>query len=150
MRCPFCLSPNTSVKDSRHSDDNNAVRRRRFCEDCGSRFTTFERVQLRSLTVVKKNQQKKPFDREKLTRSFELALRKRPITAEKIEEAVGKVIYNLEKLGEQEIETSQIGEQVMLTLKEIDAIAYVRFASVYKNFTETQDFEDFARSIVSK
>ncbi|MBE0530157.1 MAG: transcriptional repressor NrdR [Rhodospirillales bacterium] len=143
MRCPFCGHTDTQVKDSRPSEDNAAIRRRRFCPDCGSRFTTFERVQLRELTVVKKNGEKMPFDRDKLTRSLTIALRKRPVDEDRVERIVNSIQRRLETLGESEIPTKVIGEMVMDHLAELDKVAYVRFASVYRNFREAKDFEDF-------
>ncbi len=143
MRCPFCGHMDTQVKDSRPSEDNAAIRRRRFCPDCGSRFTTFERVQLRELTVVKKNGEKMPFDRDKLTRSLTIALRKRPVDEDRVERIVNSIQRRLETLGESEIPTKVIGEMVMDHLADLDKVAYVRFASVYRNFREAKDFEDF-------
>lgn len=143
MRCPFCGHMDTQVKDSRPSEDNAAIRRRRFCPDCGSRFTTFERVQLRELTVVKKNGEKMPFDRDKLTRSLTIALRKRPVDEDRVERIVNSIQRRLETLGESEIPTKVIGEMVMDHLADLDQVAYVRFASVYRNFREAKDFEDF-------
>lgn len=143
MRCPFCGHTDTQVKDLRPSEDNAAIRRRRFCPDCGSRFTTFERVQLRELTVVKKNGEKMPFDRDKLTRSLTIALRKRPVDEDRVERIVNSIQRRLETLGESEIPTKVIGEMVMDHLAELDKVAYVRFASVYRNFREAKDFEDF-------
>jgi transcriptional repressor NrdR len=143
MRCPFCGNDDTQVKDSRPTDDNSAIRRRRFCAACGSRFTTFERVQLRELTVVKKNNVKETLDREKLHRSITIACRKRPVDAERIERVVNSIVRRLESLGESEIPSSVIGEMVMDALSSLDPVAYVRFASVYRNFREAKDFEDF-------
>lgn len=143
MRCPFCGAEDTQVKDSRPSEDGNAIRRRRFCSDCDSRFTTFERVQLRELTVVKKDGKRKPFDRDKLTRSISLAVRKRPVTQEQVELAVNNIVRKLEGLGESDIQSALIGAAVMEALAALDPVAYVRFASVYKEFRETRDFEDF-------
>lgn len=143
MRCPFCGHMDTQVKDSRPSEDNAAIRRRRYCPDCGSRFTTFERVQLRELTVVKKNGEKVPFDRDKLTRSLTIALRKRPVDEDRVERIVNSIQRRLETLGESEIPTKVIGEMVMDHLADLDQVAYVRFASVYRNFREAKDFEDF-------
>ena len=147
MRCPFCGHTDTQVKDSRPSEDNAAIRRRRFCPDCGSRFTTFERVQLRELTVVKKNGEKMPFDRDKLTRSLTIALRKRPVDEDRVERIVNSIQRRLETLGESEIPTKVIGEMVMDHLAELDKVAYVRFASVYRNFREAKDFEDFVGTL---
>lgn len=143
MRCPFCGHMDTQVKDSRPSEDNAAIRRRRFCPDCGSRFTTFERVQLRELTVVKKNGEKMPFDRDKLIRSLTIALRKRPVDEDRVERIVNSIQRRLETLGESEIPTKVIGEMVMDHLADLDQVAYVRFASVYRNFREAKDFGDF-------
>lgn len=143
MRCPFCGHNDTQVKDSRPTEDNAAIRRRRFCPECGSRFTTFERVQLRELTVVKKDNERVPFDREKLLRSLRIALRKRPVDDERIERIVNGIQRRLETLGESEISTKVVGEMVMDALKDLDPVAYVRFASVYRNFREAKDFEDF-------
>lgn len=142
MRCPFCGHDDTQVKDSRPTDDNAAIRRRRFCPSCGSRFTTFERVQLRELVVVKRNNKREPFDRDKLHRSLAIACRKRPIEAEKIERIVNAIVRRLESSGESEIGSEAIGEQVMDALYALDPVAYVRFASVYRNFREVKDFED--------
>ena len=147
MRCPFCGHMDTQVKDSRPSEDNAAIRRRRFCPDCGSRFTTFERVQLRELTVVKKNGEKMPFDRDKLTRSLTIALRKRPVDEDRVERIVNSIQRRLETLGESEIPTKVIGEMVMDHLADLDKVAYVRFASVYRNFREAKDFEEFVGTL---
>jgi len=143
MRCPFCHHEDTQVKDSRPTEDNSAIRRRRFCPACGSRFTTFERVQLRELTVVKKNGQRVPFDRDKLARSLEMALRKRPVDAERLERVISSITRRLESSGESEVESGVIGEMVMDALAALDQVAYVRFASVYRNFREAKDFEAF-------
>ncbi|MBM3627152.1 MAG: transcriptional repressor NrdR [Alphaproteobacteria bacterium] len=143
MRCPFCGHDETQVKDSRPTDDGSAIRRRRFCPACGSRFTTFERVQLRELTIVKKGGVKQPFDREKIMRSITLALRKRPVEADRIERVVNGIVRRLESLGETEIPSNVVGEMVMDALASLDPVAYVRFASVYRNFREAKDFEDF-------
>jgi len=143
MRCPFCGHEDTQVKDSRPTEDSAAIRRRRSCPACGARFTTFERVQLRELMVVKKDGEKVPFDREKLMRSFHIALRKRPVDEERIERIVNSIQRRLETLGEQEIPTKVIGEMVMDNLADLDPVAYVRFASVYRNFREARDFEEF-------
>ncbi|WP_370321831.1 transcriptional regulator NrdR [Oricola sp.] len=142
MRCPFCQSLDTQVKDSRPAEDGAAIRRRRVCPDCGGRFTTFERVQLRDLYVIKKSGRKVPFDRDKLARSFEIALRKRPIDPDRVERAVSGIVRQLESSGEQDIGAEDIGTLVMEALKGMDDVAYVRFASVYKNFREPQDFQD--------
>ena len=143
MRCPFCGNEDTQVKDSRPTEDNSAIRRRRQCPNCGARFTTFERVQLRELTVVKSNGQREPFDRDKLMRSIQIALRKRPVEAERIERVVNGIVRRLESSGESEIPTAAIGEMIMDALANLDQVAYVRFASVYRNFREAKDFEDF-------
>jgi transcriptional repressor NrdR len=141
MRCPYCGDPDTQVKDSRPSEDDTVIRRRRICPACGQRFTTFERVQLRELTVVKRSGRRVPFEREKLLRSVEVALRKRPVNAERIERAVSKIVRELERSGEPEVSSEQIGGLVMEELKGLDDVAYVRFASVYRNFREARDFE---------
>ena len=143
MRCPFCGHGDTQVKDSRPTEDNSAIRRRRYCPDCASRFTTFERVQLRELAVIKKNGEKSPFDRDKLMKSLSIALRKRPVEDERIERIVNSIQRRLETLGESEIPTKVIGEMVMDHLANLDQVAYVRFASVYRNFREAKDFEEF-------
>jgi transcriptional repressor NrdR len=140
MRCPYCGSLDSQVKDSRPSDDSAAIRRRRVCPDCGGRFTTFERVQLRELTVVKKTGRRAPFDREKLTRSLSLALRKRPVEPERVERMINGIVRQLESAGDVEIPSARIGELVMQGLKSLDDVAYVRFASVYRDFREAQDF----------
>jgi transcriptional repressor NrdR len=142
MRCPFCSSEDTQVKDSRSSEDGTAIRRRRYCPDCAGRFTTFERVQLRELTVVKRSGRRTPFDRDKLARSVSVALRKRPVEPERIERMVSGIVRQLESLGESEVKSEQIGALVMEGLKNLDDVAYVRFASVYKNFREARDFEE--------
>lgn len=141
MRCPFCNSDDTQVKDSRHSEDNTAIRRRRICSDCGGRFTTFERIQLRELTVVKKSGRKVAFDRDKLARSVEVALRKRPVEAPRIERLVSGIVRQLESGGEQEVGAEDIGLLVMEGLKGLDDVAYIRFASVYRDFGEAGDFQ---------
>jgi transcriptional repressor NrdR len=144
MRCPFCGHDDTQVKDSRPTEDNASIRRRRFCPNCGSRFTTFERVQLRELTVVKKaGAKKEPFDREKLAKSIKIATRKRPVDDDRLERVVNGIVRRLESLGESEIPSNVIGEMVMDALSTLDPVAYVRFASVYRNFREAKDFEDF-------
>lgn len=147
MRCPFCGSEDTQVKDSRPAEDGSAIRRRRYCNECDARFTTFERIQLRELTVLKKDGKKKPFDRDKLTRSLNLAVRKRPVEPEQVDQAVNKIVRTLEGRGENEITTDTIGEIVMEVLSELDPVAYVRFASVYREFREAKDFQDFIGSI---
>jgi transcriptional repressor NrdR len=143
MRCPFCGNEDTQVKDSRPTEDNSSIRRRRFCPACGSRFTTFERVQLRELVVVKKNGQRTAFDRDKLMRSIEIATRKRPIDRDRLERMVNGIVRRLESLGETEIQSKVVGEMVMEGLANLDQVAYVRFASVYRNFREARDFEEF-------
>lgn len=143
MRCPFCGNDDTQVKDSRPAEENSAIRRRRFCPACGSRFTTFERVQLRELTVLKKNDQRVPFDRDKLARSIITATRKRPVEPERVDRMINGIVRRLESLGESEINSTTIGELVMEGLANLDQVAYVRFASVYKNFREARDFEAF-------
>jgi transcriptional repressor NrdR len=142
MKCPFCGHDDTQVKDSRPSDDGSSIRRRRYCPECNSRFTTFERVQLRELTVVKKNGERRLFDRDKLMRSLGIALRKRPVNAEQTEQLATRITQKLESIGENEIPTAMIGKIVMEELKKIDTVAYIRFASVYRDFTEAKDFED--------
>ena len=146
MRCPFCGHEDTQVKDSRPSEDGGAIRRRRFCGNCGQRFTTIERTQLRELTVVKSDGRRVTFDREKLARSIRIALRKRPIQEDR-RAHVYSIVRQLEASGESDIPSKQIGELVMDTLKELDPVAYVRFASVYRNFREAKDFEDFIGSL---
>ncbi|MDT2022491.1 transcriptional regulator NrdR [Methylocella sp. CPCC 101449] len=140
MRCPYCGTLDTQVKDSRPTDDSSAIRRRRVCPDCNGRFTTFERVQLRELTVLKKSGRRVPFDRDKLARSFETALRKRAVAPERVERMVNGIVRQLESSGESEIDSGKIGELVMEGLKSLDSVAYVRFASVYRNFREARDF----------
>jgi transcriptional repressor NrdR len=141
MRCPNCASLDTQVKDSRPTEDSAAIRRRRVCLSCNFRFTTFERVQLRELTVIKRNGRRVPFDRDKLARSIQIALRKRPVDPERIEQIVSKIVRELESIGESEITSETIGEAVMEHLRTLDDVAYVRFASVYKNFREPKDFQ---------
>ena len=141
MRCPYCGSEDTQVKDSRPTEDGAAIRRRRVCSACGGRFTTFERIQLRELTVLKRSGRRVPFDRDKLARSVQVALRKRPVDPERIERMVSGIVRQLESTGEPEIEAEQIGNLVMEGLKGLDDVAYVRFASVYRNFREARDFE---------
>jgi len=148
MKCPFCHHDDTQVKDSRPTEDHNAIRRRRLCGNCGARFTTFERVQLRELTVVKKNGSKEPFDRDKLLRSMRTSLRKRNVDQERVERVVNSIVRRLESSGESEIQVKTIGEMVMEALLQLDEIAYIRFASVYKNFREVKDFEEFIDTTV--
>jgi transcriptional repressor NrdR len=141
MRCPFCGHDDSQVKDSRPSEDNSAIRRRRHCPACGGRFTTFERVQLRGLIVTKKSGRREPFERDKLERSLSHALRKRPVEAERVDRMITGIVRRLESMGENEIPSSVIGELVMQALGSLDKVAYVRFASVYRNFREMKDFE---------
>ena len=143
MRCPFCGNPESQVKDSRPSEDGAAIRRRRSCPECGGRFTTFERVQLRELTIVKRSGRRNPFDREKLVRSVSIALRKRPVETDRIEHMVSDIVRKLEGRGETEIPSNVVGELVMQALKAVDEVGYVRYASVYRDFRETQDFARF-------
>lgn len=149
MRCPFCGHDDTQVKDSRPTEDNAAIRRRRFCPQCNARWTTFERVQLRELTIVKTDGKKEPFDREKLARSLKIALRKRPVDEERLERIVNRIQRQLEGLGEGEISSKTIGEMVMTILRDLDQVAYVRFASVYRDFREAKDFEAFVGTLGS-
>ena len=149
MRCPFCSFEDTQVKDSRPSQDQSAIRRRRSCSSCGSRFTTFERVQLRELTVIKRDQSRSPFDREKLMRSVSIATRKRPVKPEDIDRMVNGIVRRLETSGESDVSSTTIGELIMDGLSHLDSIAYVRFASVYRNFRETKDFEEFIDELQS-
>ncbi|XSG82538.1 MAG: transcriptional regulator NrdR [Methyloligella sp. ZOD6] len=141
MRCPYCGSTTTQVKDSRPSEDHSTIRRRRICSDCGGRFTTFERVQLRELTVVKRHGRRVPFDRDKLMRSIQIATRKRDVDPERLERLVSGLVRRLENMGENDVPSETIGTLVMEALKTLDDVAYVRFASVYKNFREAKDFE---------
>ena len=150
MRCPFCSNEDSQDKDSRPTEDNTAIRRRRICDQCGSRFTTFERIQLRDLVVIKTNDQKEVFDRDKMFKSLSMALRKRNIEQEKIEKIVNAIVRKLENSGDTEIKTSMIGEYIMEALSHLDQVAYVRFASVYKNFREVKDFEDFLDNLEDK
>ncbi len=143
MKCPFCGSEDTQVKDSRPTEENSAIRRRRACDNCGQRFTTFERIQLRDMTVLKDAGAREPLDREKLARSMRIALRKRPVDPDRVELVVNGIIRRLEGSGETEVRSSAIGELVMDALASLDQVAYVRFASVYRNFREARDFEDF-------
>ncbi len=147
MRCPFCGASETQVKDSRPTEENAAIRRRRACTSCGARFTTFERVQLRELTVLKHNGKREPLDRDKLERSMNIALRKRQVDPERIDRVINGIIRRLESSGENEIQSEAIGELVMDALANLDQVAYVRFASVYRNFREAQDFEDFVGAL---
>jgi transcriptional repressor NrdR len=143
MKCPFCGHADTQVKDSRPSDDGSAIRRRRSCPQCSGRFTTFERVQLRELMILKRNGRRTPFDRDKLERSLNVALRKRPVQAEQVEQLVSRITRQLESLGETEIQSSVVGDFIMKALKGVDEVAYVRYASVYKDFRHTGDFARF-------
>jgi transcriptional repressor NrdR len=147
VRCPFCGHEDSQVKDSRPTDDNAAIRRRRQCEGCGARFTTFERIQLREMTVVKSEGRKEMFEREKLERSVTIACRKRPIEPTQIDRVITGIQRQLETLGESEIQSSRIGALVMDALKGLDSVAYIRFASVYKDFAEAKDFEEFAGAV---
>ena len=149
MRCPFCSSEDTQVKDSRPTEENTAIRRRRQCVSCGARFTTFERVQLRELTVVKGNGQREPFDREKIARSMNIALQKRDVDRDRVERVVSGIVRRLESSGESEIASDLIGELVMDALATIDQVGYVRFASVYRDFKEVRDFEEFVGKLGS-
>ena len=150
MRCPFCGNEDTQVKDSRPTEDNAAIRRRRVCGNCGARFTTFERVQLRELTVVKSDGEREPFDREKLMRSMRIALRKRPVEAERVERVVNSIVRQLESSGETEVPSKQVGEMAMQALRQLDQIAYIRYASVYRNFREASDFNEFLDELRDK
>ena len=147
MRCPFCAHDDSQVKDSRPTEDNTAIRRRRQCESCGARFTTFERVQLREVTVVKSDGKREAFDRGKLEQSVALACRKRGIEQERIDQLVSGIQRQVETAGETEVPSSRIGEMVMEGLRQIDSVAYIRFASVYRDFSEARDFEEFASSV---
>ncbi len=148
MRCPFCAHEDSQVKDSRPTEDGAATRRRRQCEGCGARFTTFERIQLREIIVLKSEERREPFDRMKLERSISLACRKRGVEQERIDQLVSGIQRQVETAGEPEIRSGKIGEMVMDGLKALDSVAYIRFASVYKDFTEAKDFEEFAGSVV--
>lgn len=150
MKCPFCGHMDTQVKDSRPSEDGLTIRRRRFCPECNSRFTTFERVQLRELTVVKKNGERRMFDRDKMARSVGIALRKRSVTPEQVEQLLTRITQKLESMGENEIPTSLIGKTIMEELKTVDSVAYIRFASVYRDFREAKDFEDILGELGGK
>ena len=147
MRCPFCAHDDSQVKDSRPTEDGAAIRRRRQCESCGARFTTFERIQLRELTILKSEGRREPFERDKLARSVAIACRKRPIEQARIDQMVSGIQRQLETLGDAEIDARQIGALVMDGLRGLDSVAYIRFASVYKDFTEAKDFEEFAGSV---
>ena len=147
MRCPFCSSGESQVKDSRPTEDNSAIRRRRSCPACGARFTTFERVQLREMTVVKAGERRQPFDRDKLLKSMQIALRKRPVELEQIEKYANSIVRQLESMGEPEIASEQIGELVMKALARLDTVAYIRYASVYKDFSRPEDFNDLLEEL---
>ena len=147
MRCPFCGHIDSQVKDSRPTEDGAAIRRRRFCPSCGGRFTTFERVQLRELIVLKKNGKRAPFERDKLYRSIQISLRKRPVDQERVDRMITGIVRRLESMGESEVPSTVIGEMVMDSLGNLDPVAYVRFASVYRNFREAKDFEEFVEDL---
>ena len=147
MKCPFCGSDDTQVKDSRPTEDNTAIRRRRSCTACGARFPTFERVQLREMTVLKAGGRREPLDREKLSQSMNIALRKRSVGSDRIERAITGIVRRIESSGQTEVTSQQVGELVMDALSQLDQVAYIRFASVYRNFREARDFEDFVESL---
>lgn len=147
MRCPFCGDTSSQVKDSRPAEEGSVIRRRRLCPACGARFTTFERIQLRELIIIKKDGRRVPFDREKLARSIQIAMRKRPVEADRVEHMISGIVRQLESAGEAEIPSDKIGETVMKALAAIDTVAYVRFASVYRNFKEASDFETFIQQL---
>jgi len=147
LRCPFCAHDDSQVKDSRPTEDNTAIRRRRQCESCGARFTTFERVQLREIVVVKSGGKREPFDRSKIEQSVALACRKRGIEQERIDQLVSGIQRQVETVGESEVPSSEIGAMVMEGLRQLDSVAYIRFASVYRDFSEARDFEEFASAI---
>ena len=147
MRCPFCGHEETQVKDSRPTEDNSAIRRRRACPNCEERFTTFERVQLREMTVLKSGGRKQPFDRDKITKSMQIALQKRPVEIDEIEKAVSGIVRKLESQGEHEIQSNKIGAEVMEVMKDLDEIGYIRYASVYKDFREPSDFNEFLEDV---
>ncbi len=149
MRCPNCSGESTQVKDSRPTEENAAIRRRRICPDCGGRFTTFERVQLREITIIKRSGRRVPFDRDKLARSIEVALRKRPVDGDRVERLISGIVRQLESMGESELPSSVIGGLVMEALRTLDAVAYVRFASVYRDFREAADFQEVLGEIAS-
>ena len=150
MRCPFCFHADSQVKDSRPTEDGASIRRRRQCESCGARFSTFERVQLRELTVVKKDGDRQQFERSKLERSISIAARKRPVTVDQIERLVSSIQRQLETSGDSEVDAARVGEMVMDGLQQLDSVAYIRFASVYKDFREAKDFEAFAGSVAEQ
>lgn len=147
MRCPFCNADDSQVKDSRPSEDGSAIRRRRVCSSCGGRFTTFERVQLRDMTVIKSGDRRQMFDREKIIRSMQIALRKRPVEMEQIEKSANAIVRQLESMGEAEIPAAQIGELVMHALARLDQVGYIRYASVYRDFRDPQDFNEFLEEV---
>ena len=147
MHCPFCGNEDTQVKDSRATEDGSAIRRRRQCNECDGRFTTFERVQMREFQVIKNNAQRRPFDADKITRSMSIALRKRPVSSDSIEQAAQRIIRHLENNAEGDITTAQIGEMVMNELQQLDKVGYIRYASVYRNFHESNDFEQFLKNM---
>ena len=147
MRCPFCAHDDSQVKDSRPTEDNTSIRRRRQCEGCGARFTTFERVQLREITVIKNDEGREPFERAKIEQSVTLACRKRGIAQERLDQLVSGIQRQIETLGESEVTSKAIGEMVMDGLRQLDSVAYIRFASVYRDFSEARDFEEFASSV---
>ena len=147
MRCPFCAHDDSQVKDSRPTEDNTSIRRRRQCESCGARFTTFERVQLREILVIKSGGKREPFERSKIEQSFALACRKRSIDQERVDQLVSGIQRQVETIGESEIASSRIGEMVMDGLRQLDSVAYIRFASVYRDFGEARDFEEFASTV---
>lgn len=147
MRCPFCGNTDTQVKDSRPAEDHAAIRRRRLCPSCAGRFTTYERVQLRDLVIVKKNGKREDFDRDKMARSIRIALQKRPVDPDRVEQMISGIVRRLESMGDSDIDSDKIGEIVMDSLARIDTVAYVRFASVYKDFQEADDFEDFVHEL---
>lgn len=150
MRCPFCNNLETQVKDSRISDDGEAIKRRRYCAACDSRFTTYERVQLREILVIKKSGEKKVFDPEKLKKSIEMAVRKRPVAELQVDKLVNNIVRQLEVENETEISSAKIGEMVMIALEKLDKVAFVRFASVYKNFEKAEDFQKFIKQVVKQ
>lgn len=147
MRCPFCGNTETQVKDSRPAEDHAAIRRRRLCPSCAGRFTTYERVQLRDLVIIKKNGKREDFDRDKLARSIRMAMQKRPVDADRVDQMISGIVRRLESMGDSDIDSDKIGAIVMDTLARVDTVAYVRFASVYKNFQEADDFEDFVQEL---
>lgn len=147
MRCPFCSSDETQVKDSRPSEDNSAIRRRRSCPSCGARFTTFERVQLREMTVLKAGDRRQPFDRDKVIKSMQVALRKRPVDLEQIEKSANSIVRQLESMGDPEVTSQRIGELVMKALARLDTVAFIRYASVYKDFSRPEDFNDLLEDL---